>query len=461
MTISLQFLGAARHVTGSKHLLKIHDQQVLLDCGMVQGPRRIANAANRDLAVDARKVDAVVLSHGHIDHSGSLPRLVKLGFKGPIYCTEATESLLEILLADSAHIQANDARYLKKKKRSFEPPYDINDVKQTLRQVRSVPYYKSVEVLPGVQVKFLDAGHILGSALVCLEMKDKHHHLRLCFTGDHGRKDMPILRDPDKLPDCDVLITESTYGNRLHAATKDIRDSLADIINEEARDGGRILIPAFSVGRTQNVLFYLSQLIEEGRIKPLPIFVDSPLSTKATKAISRHHEVLDAEIQEILNKGGHPFFFDGVRFVADVEESMSLNSLRQGIIISASGMCEAGRILHHMKQSIGRKEDCIVMVGYQASGTLGRKLVRGELQVKIFGEEYVVRCKVRSMDGLSAHADYKELLAHLRHLAPVCRKTFVVHGEDKAAESFADKLRETGFQHVEIPSHGEEFILQH
>ena len=458
MAISMQFIGAARYVTGSKHLLTVNDKRILLDCGMVQGPRKIANKANRNLGLDATSVDAVVLSHAHIDHSGSLPRLVKLGFEGRIHCTEPTKDLLAILLSDSAHIQASDARYLKRKGHHFEPPYDQDDVHKTLKRVSAQPYYKEFEVLPGVRVQFLDSGHILGSAFVVIDVDDGSTEMRIVFTGDHGRRAMPILRDPDKIPECDVLITESTYGDRLHEPAPDMEAKLEEIVNEEMRDRGRILIPAFSIGRTQNVLMYLGKLIKEGRIPQQAIFIDSPLSKKATNITARHPEVYDPKMQETMKDGHNPFHFEGVRFVADVEESKSLNDVRQGVILSASGMCEAGRILHHLKQSIGRPEDCVLVVGYMAEGTLGRKLVEKYEHVKIFGDRYKVRCKVRSMRGLSAHADYKELIRSFRHLAPKTR-VFVVHGEENSTLKFADKLYDVGFETVDVPVKKEKFDL--
>lgn len=457
--VSLRFLGAARHVTGTKHLLRVDGEGILLDCGMVQGPRKIANRLNRELAVRPGDVDAVVLSHAHVDHSGSLPRLVKLGFRGAIHCTEATADLAEILLQDSARIQAGDARYLSKKGQRFDPPYEIEDVERTVRAFRAHPYREPFEVLDGVTCEYFDAGHILGSAMVVLEIKRRGTHLRIGFTGDHGRKGMPILRDPERLPDLDYLITESTYGDRLHGDRRVTLDEMAAMIEEEQRDGGRILVPAFSVGRTQNLLHTLSQLRHDGRIGDLPIWVDSPLSLKATKIVARHRDLYDAQARAMVDRGENPFFFPGVRFVQSVDESIALNSVREGIILSASGMCEAGRILHHLKQSIGRREDCVCAVGYMAQGTLGRKLVEGYEHVKIFGERYRVRCKVRSLPGMSAHADYQELLDSLGHLNTSVRKVFVVHGEEDPAMRFADRLLDHGFRAVEVPVHGEEFAL--
>jgi metallo-beta-lactamase family protein len=458
MPVSIQFLGAARQVTGSKHLLTIDDKKVLLECGMVQGPRRISNKLNTELPLDPSGIDAVVLSHAHIDHSGSLPRLVRMGYEGPIYCTDPTNSLLSIMLADSAHLQASDARYLSKKGHRFEPAYDIRDVERTLRQVRALPYHQDFEVVPGVKGRFFDAGHILGSAQVVLEVQAKKGNLTLGFTGDHGRRAMPILRPPEKLPPCNILISESTYGNRLHPENVDLEAELEKILQEELRDGGRVLIPAFAVGRTQNILFFLHKLMAAGRIPDMQVYVDSPMSTKATKMVARHRDVLNEEIRDMLSCGKNPFF-DGVRYVADVEESKNLNNVRQGVIISSSGMCEGGRVLHHLKQSLPRPEDCVLIVGYQAQGTLGRRLIEGHRYVSVFGERYRVRCKIRKMNGLSAHADWKELVGNLRHLAAHTRRVFVVHGEEDPAIMFREHLIDVGFRQVHVPVYREQVRL--
>ncbi len=460
MSIALQFLGAARHVTGTKHLLCVGQRKVLLDCGLVQGPRKIADAANRNLPIAGRDVDALVLSHAHIDHCGALPRLVRDGFDRTIHCTDATRDMLELMLTDSARIQAQDTAYLRDQGIETEPLYDEQDVARTLRLVRSVPYRKPFAVLPGVRCEFLEAGHILGAAIVVLDVESGSKQRRIVFTGDHGRKNLPILRDPDHIDRCDVLITESTYGDRLHEPYVDMEEALARIVNEEQRDGGRILIPAFSVGRTQTVVMYLGQLMASGRIPKLPIFVDSPMSREATKIMGRHPELYDKETRAMLHRGEHPFFFDGVRYIADIAESKQLNGLRSGIIISASGMVEAGRILHHLKQSVGRKEDCVLLVGYQAHGTLGRKLLDGWERVKIHGAEHDVRCKVTFMPGLSAHADYEELLGFTGHLRKTCRQVFVVHGEADQAEAYAQRLRDHGFSKVEVPAKGDRFEVE-
>lgn len=457
MTISLQFLGAARHVTGTKHLLTVGPQRVLLDCGMVQGPRKIADEANRKLPIGSADVDHVVLSHAHIDHCGSLPSLVKSGFDGPIHCTQATADMLRLMLMDSAMIQRENAHSLLKRGEHVEPLYTEADVNATLRLVRPVPYRQPFEVCEGVRCEFLDAGHILGAAIVVLDVDDGRLQRRVVFTGDHGRKHLPILRDPDRIPECDVLITESTYGDRRHAEHGDLAEELAKIVDEENQDGGRILIPAFAVGRSQNLVLAFGQLMQQGRIPKLPLFIDSPMSREATKIMASHPELFDKETKAILQQGQQPFYFDGVRYIADVEESKSLNGLRNGVIIAASGMCESGRIVHHLKQTVGRREDCVLLVGFQAEHTLGRRLLDGEEVVRILGEEHRVRCKVRFMPGFSAHADYAELLRFEGHLASRCKQVFVVHGEEVAANAYASKLRDAGFRGIEVPAKGDRF----
>jgi metallo-beta-lactamase family protein len=448
---TLQFLGAARHVTGSKYLLDANGKRVLFECGLVQGPREISNRRNRDLGVDAGTVDGVVLSHAHIDHSGALPRLVKLGYRGTIHCTRPTVDLAGVLLRDSAYLQAADAEHLRRRGIHVEPPYDAADVERTLACLRGHDYHQPFEVVPGVRVEFFDAGHIFGSAMEVITVEEGGRTVRIGFTGDHGRRHTSILRDPEKLPTVDALITESTYGDRLHGDTNAVDAALGEVIQEEMRDGGRILVPAFAVGRVQNLLLTLNHLIAKRVVPRQSVWIDSPMAQEVTKITRQYPELYDDETKRLLASGRDPFFFEGVRFVQDVEESKSLNAVRQGIIISSSGMCEGGRILHHLKVSVTRPEDCVLTVGFMAEGTLGRRLVEGHEHVNILGQRYAVRCKVRSVLGLSAHADWRELLANLRHLAPACRRVFVVHGEEGPATRFADRLRDAGFADVHVP----------
>lgn len=456
----MQFLGAARYTTGSKHLLEVNDKRILLDCGMVQGPRKIAERANRDLPLDAESVDAVVLSHAHIDHSGMLPRLVKMGFDGPIHMTDGTKSLIELLLFDSAHIQRSDARHLAKRGHHFEPYYDDDDVEDTLKQSVGHPYHTTFEVLPGVRVTFLDAGHILGSAIVVVDVDDGTNQRRITFTGDHGRKDLPILRDVESVPDdTDVLITESTYGDRLHESNPDMEKTLAEVVHQELDDGGRLLIPAFSVGRTQNVVLYLGNLMRSGRIPRIPIWVDSPLARKSTKVMAKYPQYYDDETRAILEAGRSPFFFDDVTYIESVDESKALNEEHHGIIVSASGMCEAGRIVHHLKRTVGNPKDCVLIVGYQAEGTVGRRLVEKYDRIRLFGKKYDVNCKVRSMGGFSAHADWREMIDAYGHLGKQLERTFVVHGEERPAMTHADRLEDHGFKNVHVPVKRERVVI--
>jgi len=356
------------------------------------------------------------------------------------------------MLLDSAHIQAQDARHLRKRGHDVEPLYDIEDVERTLRLVQPIPYHSNFAVSDEVRCEFLDAGHILGAAIVVLDCTVKKRQRRIVFTGDHGRKNLPILRNPDRIPECDALITESTYGNREHPERGDMLVELASIVNEEMQDGGRIIIPAFSVGRTQSIVMFLGQLMRDGAIPDITIHVDSPMSREATRIMAAHPTLFDDDTQAMLASGHDPFYFSGVHYIADVEESKALNQVHTGVIVSASGMCESGRILHHLSHSLGRRQDCVLLVGYQAHGTLGRKLLDGMREVNILGEAHSVNCKIRSMTGFSAHADHVELLAASRHLTSRCKQVFVVHGEEEPAEAYASELRDAGFASVYVPA---------
>ncbi len=464
MANSLRFYGAVRNVTGSKHLLEWEGERVLLDCGMLQGSRRSADAGNRKLPFDPSSIDHVILSHAHIDHSGSLPVLVRDGYRGKVWCTPATADLTEILLADSAYIQEADARYLNKKRRPNDklvhPVYLAQDSEAVSPRLARVPYRQRTALSERISFKLIDAGHILGSAMVVLYLRTGARTVTVGFTGDHGRKGMPILRDPARMPSVDYLITESTYGDRLHLEHRPIEDELKQLVEAENRDGGRLLIPAFAVGRTQNLIFALGRLRARHEIPRLPIFVDSPLAQRATSVAANHPEVFDGQARRMLERGQDPFYFDGIRYTQDVAESKALNDFDQPcIIISASGMMESGRILHHLRRSISHEEDCVLIVGYQAQHTLGRRLLRGEKSVKIFGEEFRVRCNVCVMNGLSAHADYSELLESLRHLAGRVKRTFLVHGDENAAFALRDRLAEVGFGDLVVPVEGDSYEI--
>ncbi len=459
-----RFFGAVRNVTGSKHLLEWRGVRILFDCGMVQGKREKSRKANLHLPFDPKEIDYVLLSHAHIDHSGALPILVREGYRGKVWCTPGTKDLTAVLLEDSARIQEGDAEFLnrhrKEKDPEIEPLYTLEDSAKAIQRLRSKDYYQPFELEEGIEVEFLDAGHIIGSAEVVVTLKEGGREFKIAFTGDHGRKNMPILRDPDPLPDVDVLVTESTYGNRLHPDEKTMEKDLVQIVREEQEDGGRLVIPAFAVGRTQNLIYLFGKLIREGKIAHIPIYVDSPLARAATSVVANHLDDLDADIQKMI-KGGHdPFHFQDIHFTRSVEESKALNRIDHPcIIIAASGMCEGGRVLHHLLRSLPRKEDCILIVGFMAPYTLGRRILEGEKQVHIFREEVKVRCQVRTMNGLSAHADYRELVESLKHLAGSAKKCFVVHGEKDASYSLRDKLLKVGFSEVTVPVEGERYDL--
>jgi metallo-beta-lactamase family protein len=458
--LRIQFWGAARTVTGSMHLLTVNGKTVLLDCGLFQGRRLEATEKNRRFPFEPGAIHSLVLSHAHIDHAGNIPHLVREGFRGPIYSTVATRDLAGYMLLDSAHIQEKDAEYLNKKRSrngqpAAEPLYTMADAERSLKQFQGVPYHQRFEAAPGLEVEFLDAGHILGSALVVASATEGPRRARILFTGDLGRPGMPILRDPEPLPPTDALICESTYGNRLHEPEVDVKAKLREILVASHEKRGRILIPAFSVGRTQTVVYYLRQLLAAGQITPCPIYIDSPLSANITDVFRRHPECYDVETAAFLAKSGDPFGFEWITYLRTVEESMALNG-RPGpfVTIAASGMCESGRVLHHLKHVAPRPENTILLVGYMAENTLGRRIQDGAKTIKVFGEEFPVRAEVRVISGLSGHADRDELLRALSVLHPPPARTFLVHGEPEQAEAFAGLLRARGFPRAEVPAPG-------
>ncbi len=463
--MKLQFLGAVRTVTGSMHLISVGGRRLLLDCGLFQGPRGESYRRNREFPFDPAQIDALVLSHAHIDHSGNIPNLVKRGFRGNILATAATRALCAAMLRDCAHIMEDDVAYLNKKRRrrgeaALEPIYTIADALACLDHFVGVGYERAQEVLPGVRMTFYDAGHILGSALTVLELAENGTELRLGFTGDLGRRDLPILRDPDPLPPIDYLIIESTYGDRRHDSPPEAANRLKEVVRLAYRQGGRVIIPAFAVGRTQEIVYDLHRLSLAQKIPRLPVFVDSPLATDVTEIFRLHPECYDKEAQEMLLSTRDPFGFDMLRYTREAEQSKMLNFLREpAVIISASGMCEAGRILHHLKHGIGDRRNVILFVGFQAEHTLGRRLVEGEKRVRIFGEMHKVRARIEVIDGYSAHADRQELLDSVRPLLPRLRGAFVVHGELPSSEALAAGLREMGVPRVVVPEAGQEISL--
>jgi metallo-beta-lactamase family protein len=465
--MEIHFLGAAQTVTGSQHLISVNGIRVLLECGLFQGKRRESYERNRELPFDAASVDALVLSHAHIDHSGNIPNLVRSGFRGSIYCTFATRDLCSAMLRDSAYIHERDAEYVNKKRaRKGEPPiepvYTQADAIASLEHFVSVGYGRPVLVAPGVQCTFLDAGHILGSAIVLLEIEEGQRQIRLLFSGDLGRKDMPILRDPTPAPPADVLLIESTYGDRLHAPREDAERELLELIVETHRRGGKVVIPAFSVGRTQELVYSLHQLASAGKLPKLPIYVDSPLAVNATEVFRLHPECYDEEMREFMveERRPDPFGFERLRYIRNVEDSKALNRLEgSAVIISASGMCEAGRIQHHLKHTVGDPRNTVLIVSWQAPHTLGRRLVERQDVVKIFGEEYRLRARVESINGYSAHADQKGLLEWAKPIASGVQHAFVVHGDPGPAQILGDGLHRLGAAQVSVPAQGEVFQI--
>lgn len=467
--MKIKFAGAAGgNVTGSRHLITFNGKQILLDCGMFQGKRDEAYELNTKFLFDPKKVDAVILSHAHIDHSGSLPTLVKQGFSGPIYSTHATKDLCNHMLMDSAYIQEREAEWLKKKnkgKKNVEikdPIYTSIDAEMALQCFHPMDYEESFSVVDGMAVSFYDAGHILGSALVHMIFYDKKKkkHLRVCFTGDLGRRGLPILRDPQMIPQTDILITESTYGNRLHAALQTIEQDLAVIVNDVCKKGGKLIIPSFALERAQEVVYYLHILHKRKLIPEIPIYVDSPLSVNVTEVFRNHPECFDKRTYEkFLSQGKDPFGFGRLRYTASVEESKALNDKKGPmVIISASGMCEHGRILHHLRNNIENHRNTVLIIGYQAANTLGRRLVNGEKQVNIFGDPHNVKADIYVMDAFSAHADRSDLLEYIGRIKGL-KTIYLVHGEDKQRESFVDSLFQNGHDDVYRPILGEEIEI--
>jgi metallo-beta-lactamase family protein len=463
--MKIEFYGAAQVVTGSKHLITTRlGTKVLLDCGLFQGSDQDSNYMNRHFGFTPHEVDYVILSHAHIDHTGLLPRLVNEGFKGKIFCTPATKGLCEIMLMDSAHIQEMDVKYVnvRRKKRGEElldPLYDEEDVNRTLAHFVTVPYRTEHAIDDEISFHYTDAGHILGSTAVHLTIKEERD-IKLTFTGDIGRPGDIILRSPEEFRQADYIISESTYGDRLHEPIADTRDRLLKVVHETCVErGGKLVIPAFSVDRTQELIYQLDQLSSAGKLPPIKVFVDSPLSVKATMVMKEHDECFNPDILEYIEKDGDAFGFPNLFYVSKVEDSKKINDLNEPcIIISASGMAEAGRIKHHIANTILNPNNTILIVGYCSPTSLGGAIRRGDKEVRIFGEEYEVKTHVEVMESFSAHADYNEILEFLSCQNPaMVRKVFLVHGDYEAQLSLKEKLETKGFHNIEIPEMGEEF----
>lgn len=464
-TPTVTFWGAARTVTGSMHLVQAGGLDVLLDCGLFQGKRSEARERNTHFPFQPGTIEAVVLSHAHIDHCGNLPNLVRQGFDGPIYCTAATRDLLAVMLADAAKIQEEDAEYLNRKRRPHDEPisplYTQRDVQATMRLVESIPYQRPHEIAGKITFRFLDAGHLLGSAMVHLTLPGTSRDCAVTFTGDLGRKGLPILRDPAPVPPADLLITESTYGGRMHPTVNTLGDDLLAVATRTIARGGKIIVPAFSLGRTQNIVYFLHLLAHQGKLPKLPIYVDSPLAVRATEVFRLHPECFDDETWELLRKDSDLFGGRLVHYVHSVEESKALNHFRDPcLIIAASGMCESGRILHHLKHNIGDPRNMVLIIGFQAPHTLGRRLVEKKPAVRIYGEEYPLKAEVVVMSGFSSHADRDDFSVFLGPLAGLARKTRLVHGEPDQAAALMQLLQDKGFADVAYPDRGESVVVE-
>ncbi|HEY9164841.1 MAG TPA: MBL fold metallo-hydrolase [Candidatus Kryptonia bacterium] len=465
--MQIQFIGAARTVTGSMHLLQANGKKILLECGFFQGKRAESIRVNKTFDYfHPAEIDTVILSHAHIDHSGNLPNLVKQGFTGPIYATPATRDLAGIMLADSAKIQEQDAEFLnkrlaKKGEAPVQPIYTTEDALEVMPLFVSASYHREVLVSEGVWLTFLDAGHILGSALVQLRISDNGKEKILLFTGDLGRRGLPILRNPEIVTEADALMIESTYGGRFHDPIEGMEAKLAEVIMKTIKRGGKVIIPAFSVERTQEIAYTLHRLFEAKTLPRIPVFVDSPLSVNATEIFRLHPECFNKDVFKMVIAHEDPFGFEYIHYVQSVEESKKLNDIKEPIvIISASGMCESGRILHHLANNVGNSNNTILIVGFQAPDTLGRRMLDGQKELKIFGDQVELKAEVVAMHSFSAHADHKDLVDFTNNFEKKrLQNVFLVHGETEEQSALTDGFRQIGLKNVYSPARGDKFEI--
>lgn len=461
--MKLKFCGAAGTTTGSQHLLEVNGQRILLDCGLYQGRRKDAYEVNCCFPFfDPKSIDHVVLSHAHIDHSGNLPNLSSKGFEGNIYATFATRDLCQVMLADSARIQKSDAEWVNKHRKKdgkplIEPLYTPIDAELCLRQFVNVGYNRKMMIAKGVELTFIDAGHILGSAQIILDIEDEDDgkKKRLLFSGDVGRGNNDLLRDPDTSEGIDFVLMESTYGGREHELGAGADEKVAEILQKALKKGGKVIIPSFAVERTQQLLYVLHQLFQSGAIPDTPVYVDSPLAVNATEIFRLHPECFNDEVYQVLFDRNNPFGFEGLTLIRSVSKSKELNEdKRQSIVISASGMCEAGRILHHLRNNIENARNTILFVGYCAENTLGWKIREGHEKVKIFGDEYQVKANVEIMDSFSGHADHSELIDYFHAIKGTKKKVWLVHGETTRSEAMCEALKEVHDGEVSVAELG-------
>ena len=460
--MKIRFLGAAREVTGSCYLIETDTGRFLVDCGMVQGSHE-AMARNREpFGFDVGTIDFVLLTHAHIDHSGLLPKLVRDGYRGPIYTTGATADLLQVLLPDSAYIQESDAKRARRRAHGknvdgTSPAYSIDDAKEALTLLQPVEYEADFTPRSDVRCNFRDAGHILGSAIIEVWVGEGDKTTKIVFSGDLGQPGRPILRDPTPIEEADILFIESTYGNRMHKSHGATLEELAEVVDNTLNvKGGNVIVPAFAVGRTQEILYHLHRLTRQGRLHDLKIFVDSPMATKATRITQKHFELFDQQARDLVGWYDEATNLPYLHFTASVDESKALNQFSSGaIIISASGMCNAGRIRHHLHNNLARTQCSVLITGYQAEGTLGRRLVDGAKTVRIFGDDIPVRASVHTLNGFSAHADQAALLDWAGNFTTAPKQTFVVHGEAQAAKVFSGLLKDRHGWKTLVPEHGQ------
>jgi metallo-beta-lactamase family protein len=460
--MKLTFEGAAQTVTGSRFLLEVNNSRLLIDCGLFQGKRADTYDRNLHFSFDPKTIDAVLLTHAHIDHSGNLPNLVKMGFSGPIYATPPTVTLGNIMLQDSAHIQEADIDYVNKKRKrrgepAMEPLYTKADALQAIEQYYPVNYDQPFSPVPNVTVTFRNAGHLLGSAAIRLDIVENGEKKSVWFSGDIGRMDLPLLPEPVMPSDVDYLVMECTYGSMSHDSVEQAFNDFRDVMASTIQRRGKVIIPAFAVGRTQEIVFFLNQLISARVIPAIPVYVDSPLAVEASKIFRSHPEYFDAETREFIREAKHPALdFKGLTYVASVDESKRLNDMDESmVIISASGMAEAGRILHHLRNNVENPRNTILIVGWQAPHTLGRRLAEEQKQVRIFGQLFDVRAEIRKITGLSAHAGQDLLLKYALAVKDRVKKVYLVHGEPEVANIFQEKLKSNGMHQVEYPEWNE------
>ena len=467
MSIKLKFLGAAQNVTGSRHLLEANGTKILVDCGLYQ-ERQFRERNWEPFTCPPESLSAVLLTHAHLDHCGLLPKLVKDGFKGRIYCTEATAEIAQIILLDSAHLQEEDAEFKRKrhKREGREGPYPVVplyttvDAEACFPQFSTVKYKKTIEVGAGVEATFCDAGHVLGSSIIRVKVSQNGEDTSIIFSGDIGRPDRPIVHDPSIVEQADYVLVESTYGDRVHEAPEDSKKLIAEVINSAKQSGGNVVVPSFALERSQELLYYINELLLEKAIPQLPVFLDSPMASRITKVFQKHRELYDDQMTDLVRRNKSPFEFPGLKMAGTSEESKAINRHKGSVmIIAGSGMCTGGRIKHHLVNNISKSRNTIMFTGYQAIGTLGRLIVDGEKEVRILGKQYPVEAKVVRVNGFSAHADKEELLEWLRGLKKPPKKVFVVHGESESANGFGGYLREKTGWPVAVPAYQDEIVL--